>query len=86
MINNIFTNRTPEEKFWSWFSKSSKRFHEMNDNDLPPFLGLINQKLFEINESLTCEFSQEIHNGIREFIISANGMIGFSSRIDVHPN
>jgi hypothetical protein len=73
MLNSLFKKSNPYKAFWDWFVKHSDEYYYFEKNHEILFNDLGNQ-LRKINEDLTFEFSAEIKNGKREFIISADGI------------
>ncbi|MBC8044782.1 MAG: hypothetical protein IAF08_15195 [Rhizobacter sp.] len=73
MLKQLFTKKSKEATFWDWFSKNSdKYFHfEKNQNTIFPKL---KTELEKIHPDLTFEFSSILHDGTREFVVSADGI------------
>jgi hypothetical protein len=64
-------DRSPEGRFWGWFKKSESRlftFERNQERIIPELL----RELRKIHDSMTFEIGSELE-GIREFIISADG-------------
>ena len=65
----LFDRKSPETKFWDWFSENSERFTGPDSPVLKPLA----EKIHSIHPELTFEFS--LPKGLeREFIISADGV------------
>jgi hypothetical protein len=62
---------TPETRFWTWFTKNEDMLFDFENNQGQNISSLLCE-LHRIHESLTFEIGSET-NGIREFIISADG-------------
>lgn len=63
--------RSPETRFWKWFTERESQLFAFEKNQERNISGLL-RELHRINESLTFEIGSE-SEGIREFIISADG-------------
>lgn len=59
--------------FWSWFVKHSADYSHLNEENYEIIFNTLNKQLTKINPDLTFEFSIDLVDGKREFIISANG-------------
>lgn len=68
---NKRTITTPNE-FWKWFSKHENEYYELEGNIEDKFKSL-EKYLTQIHSDLTFEFSADLIDGKREFIISADG-------------
>ncbi|HYF31803.1 MAG TPA: hypothetical protein VD993_11850 [Chitinophagaceae bacterium] len=73
MFKNPFKNRKKEEAFWDWFSRNASRYYRFNQNQSALFTEL-KVKLAEIHPDIVFEFSANLNNGIRELVISADGI------------
>jgi len=64
--------KTPEDKFWEWFSAKSDEFYhlEKNQNQL---LNDLSHRFQKFHKNLTFQFSKVKANGKKEFVISADG-------------
>ncbi|MHC0039553.1 hypothetical protein [Pseudoneobacillus sp. C159] len=75
MLNNLFKKLTPEQKFWEWFRKNEDKFYQMTQLDREVLFDVLSEQLHKIHEDLAFEFSAEPdQNGIRELVISADGI------------
>lgn len=72
MLSNFFGNKY--QKFWNWFSRHSDEYLQLDDNKVESLFTKLNKQLKKVNENLTYEFSVELIDGNREFIISADGI------------
>ena len=75
MIFSLFTGRakaTPEQEFWTWFTKNNGVLFNFEKNQEQTFDRLA-AEMKRINSSLTFEFGP-ITDGKREFVISADGI------------
>lgn len=63
--------KTPEERFWNWFTLNSSRLFRFETNQEQIFNDL-SEQLVQLNDSLCFEFGP-VEDGRREFIISADG-------------
>jgi len=71
------------DTFWEWFTKHSNKYFNFENNQDELFTKLKNQ-LNSIDSNLVFEFSPIFNNGLREFIISADGIkSSFPSVIDL---
>ena len=64
--------KSPEDKFWVWFTKNQDAIYHFERNQNLIFNNLINE-LHKVHPNLTFEFGPEIDNQ-REFVISAGGI------------
>ena len=65
--------KTNEEKFWNWFSKNSNKYLHLED-DRDQLFEELKIQLEKINSNLVFEFSNILDDGLRELIISADGI------------
>lgn len=63
--------KTPEERFWNWFTLNSRRLFRFETNQEQIFDEL-SEQLAKLSETLCFELGP-VQNGRREFIISADG-------------
>ena len=70
-------NKSQEDLFWNWFEKNNLKYYENADQILKKknLLDDLTSELKKINEDLVFEFSPINENGIRNFTISADGLI-----------
>ncbi len=68
----LFKRRSPEEKFWKWFTSNEEAIFRFEENRDEVF-GKLTQRLQELNEDLTFEFGP-VENDRRELFISAGGI------------
>ena len=61
------------DQFWSWFSENQHKYYS-HDNTHEHLYDQLNLQLKLIDENLTFEFGPQLKNGVREFIISADGI------------
>ena len=73
---SLFNKQSKEEKFWDWFSKHQKEFYNGIENleIREKIFNNLSSELKKIHNDLVFEFSPIRENGIREFIISAEGI------------
>lgn len=75
MFNNLFKKLSPEQKFWEWFRKNEDKFYHMTVHDREDLFDLLGEQLHKIHEDLVFEFNvKPDENGIREMVISADGL------------
>ena len=74
MINRLFRNVNKHKEFWTWFTKHSDDFFQLNEENYDFLFTRLNKQLSKVNRDLTYEFSAELIDGNREFIISADGI------------
>lgn len=78
-----FEKRTKEQLFWDWFKSNSERYYILDMEDESMFDELIS-RLKDIDKNLTFEMGPAGNDGVREFIISADGIVeSFSSVINL---
>ncbi|HSH02885.1 MAG TPA: hypothetical protein VLL52_10235 [Anaerolineae bacterium] len=64
---------TPEETFWQWFLNNEERiFNYQEDQDA--VLDELSHAIQQVHSNLTFALSAQLINGMREFIVSANGI------------
>ena len=63
---------TPQQEFWRWFQANEKRLFEF-ETERDKKMSELELELHKVNQGLTFEVASE-HNGIREFVISADGI------------
>ncbi|WP_258535515.1 hypothetical protein [Bacillus sp. 03113] len=61
--------------FWTWFVKHSDDYLQLNEEHLGTLFHKLEKQLSKINPDLTFEFSVDLVDGKREFIISADGIL-----------
>lgn len=59
--------------FWSWFVKNSDDYFQLNEGNREIVFKNLDKQLSKINPNLAFEFSFDLIDGKREFIISADG-------------
>ncbi|KAB7705955.1 hypothetical protein F9802_12885 [Bacillus aerolatus] len=74
MIRNFFKKSFSERDFWTWFEKHSEEYFHLDENNYERLFNKLDLQLSKINGDLVFEFSADIQNGRREFIISADGL------------
>lgn len=75
MLKGLFKKSSPEQKFWLWFEKNSDLFYNMTEENQEELFDLFHDQLQKVNEELVFEFSAKPdENGIREMVISADGI------------
>src|ERR1035441_3724049 len=65
-----------ETRFWHWFKANNLRLHEQKEPQEKLFDELSIQ-LKKVNPNITFEFSPVHSDGVREFTISADGLIEY---------
>ena len=68
---------TREQGFWKWFLAHEARYHAFDPNDVSGRERLfenLSEKLSDVHADLTFEFSPVFEDGIRELVISADGI------------
>jgi len=69
----LFKKTDKEKEFWNWFVANSEDYYDFKKDQERLFNILLN-KLSEVNPDLSFQFSIDLKDGKREFIISANGI------------
>jgi hypothetical protein len=72
MFTRLFGNKY--QNFWTWFLKHSDEFLHLDEENVEYLFTKLNKQLAKVNRDLTYEFSAELIDGKREFIISADGI------------
>ncbi|MDN4865881.1 hypothetical protein [Priestia megaterium] len=75
MLKNLFRKKITEKEFWSWFEKNSEDYFRLDENNYDLLFNKLGLQLSKYHKDLTFEFSVEMSQGKREFIISADGMV-----------
>ncbi|MDC7783276.1 hypothetical protein [Priestia megaterium] len=75
MLKNLFRKKITEKEFWSWFEKNSEDYFRLDENNYDLLFNKLGLQLSKYHKDLTFEFSVEMNQGKREFIISADGMV-----------
>ena len=75
MLKNLFKKKITEKEFWSWFEKNSEDYFQLDENNYDLLFNKLGLQLSKYHKDLTFEFSIEMNQGKREFIISAEGMV-----------
>ena len=75
MLKNLFKKKITEKEFWSWFEKNSEDYFQLNEKTYDLLFNKLGLQLSKYHKDLTFEFSVEMNQGKREFIISAEGMV-----------
>ncbi|MED4255812.1 hypothetical protein P4689_24765 [Priestia megaterium] len=75
MLKNLFKKKITGKEFWSWFEKNSEDYFQLDENNYDLLFNKLGLQLSKYHKDLTFEFSVEINQGKREFIISAEGMV-----------
>ncbi|MEB2268131.1 hypothetical protein LAV77_25300 [Priestia megaterium] len=75
MLKNLFKKKVTEKEFWSWFEKNSEDYFQLDEKNYDLLFNKLGLQLSKYHKDLTFEFSLEMNQGKREFIISAEGMV-----------
>ncbi|WP_416433903.1 hypothetical protein [Priestia megaterium] len=75
MLKNLFKKKITEKEFWSWFEKNSEDYFQLDEKNYDLLFNKLGLQLSKYHKDLTFEFSLEMNQGKREFIISAEGMV-----------
>ncbi|MCF8886934.1 MULTISPECIES: hypothetical protein [Priestia] len=75
MLKNLFNKKITEKEFWSWFEKNSDDYFQLDENNYDLLFNKLSLQLSKYHKNSTFEFSVEMNQGKREFIISAEGMV-----------
>ncbi|WP_282155844.1 hypothetical protein [Cytobacillus gottheilii] len=75
MLGKFFGKHYTAADFWNWFSKHSHDYFQLEEDRLESLFHKLNRQISKINEDLSFEFSAELVEGKREFIISADGIL-----------
>ncbi|CAH0325300.1 hypothetical protein [Priestia megaterium] len=75
MLRNLFKKKITEQEFWSWFEKNSEDYFKLDEKNYDLLFNKLGLQLSKYHKDLTFEFSIEMNQGKREFIISAEGMV-----------
>lgn len=63
------------EAFWEWFGKNEQVYYELAEVKQEKAMNELYKRLQKVNKHLAYEFSYELLEGKREFVISADGMV-----------
>ncbi|PSL41654.1 hypothetical protein B0H99_102338 [Planomicrobium soli] len=61
--------------FWEWFEANGQSYYELTDDKTEKLLTQLDKKIRKVNDDLAWEFSSELVDGKREFIVSADGIV-----------
>ncbi len=87
MFKKFFGRNNTVADFWIWFEKSSQDYYRLKEENLNSLFNKLSKQLSKINEDLAFEFSVDLIEGKREFIISADGILSaFPDVIDLVEN
>ncbi|WP_404354752.1 hypothetical protein LG291_13600 [Cytobacillus firmus] len=87
MFKKFFGRNYTVADFWIWFEKSSQDYYRLKEENLNSLFNKLSKQLSKINEDLAFEFSVDLIEGKREFIISADGILSaFPDVIDLVEN
>lgn len=75
MFKKIFGRNYTVTDFWTWFEKNSQGYYLLEEGNLNSLFNKLSKQLSKINEDLAFEFSADLIEGKREFIISADGIL-----------
>lgn len=73
MSISFLKNKSPEKKFWEWFSTSSNDYFLHLEDKHKEWFPILDKELHKVAKNLTYQFSPIKQNGKREFVISADG-------------
>src|SRR5690606_22854080 len=76
MAFSLFNTQSKEDRFWNWFLKNQETYYAEVDNlDLREKLfDNLTTHLVKVHPDLVFEFSPIRESGVREFIISTDGI------------
>ncbi|WP_264741152.1 hypothetical protein [Cytobacillus firmus] len=87
MFKKFFGRNYTVADFWIWFEKNSQDYYRLKEENLNSLFNKLSKQLSKINEDLAFEFSADLIEGKREFIISADGILSaFPDVIDLVEN
>ncbi|WP_338751098.1 hypothetical protein [Bacillus sp. FJAT-52991] len=75
VIKRLFQSKDPIEMFWKWFLNHEQEYYDLQQEELEYLFEQLERQLDKINPDLVFEFSAELVNEKREFIISADGLV-----------
>ncbi|WP_026582242.1 hypothetical protein [Bacillus sp. J33] len=75
MFKKFFGKNDTVADFWDWFEKNSQDYLQLKEETINPLFNKLGNQLSRINIDLTFEFSADLIDGKREFIISADGVL-----------
>lgn len=71
-----FRNRKNKyEVFWNWFTENEETYFQLDEDNLEKNMNQLYSRLQKMNKDFAYEFSHELIDGKREFILSADGMV-----------
>ncbi|EFV79032.1 hypothetical protein AADC60_08115 [Cytobacillus pseudoceanisediminis] len=84
MFKKLFGKNFTAAEFWIWFEKNSQDYYQLKEEKLNSLFYKLDKQLSKINEDIAFEFSADLIDGKREFIISADGILSaFTDVIDL---
>ncbi|MDM5228526.1 hypothetical protein QUF73_20590 [Cytobacillus sp. NJ13] len=75
MFKKFFGKNYTVADFWIWFEKNSQDYYRLKEENLNSLFNKLSKQLSKINEDIAFEFSADLIQGKREFIISADGIL-----------
>lgn len=87
MFKKLFGKNYTAADFWNWFEKNSQDYYQLKEENLNSLFNKLSKQLSKINEDLAFEFSADLIEAKREFIISADGILSaFRDVIEIVEN
>ncbi|MDN7242984.1 hypothetical protein QWY14_14305 [Planococcus sp. N028] len=70
--------------FWQWFEANDQLYYELPDDKIEKLFYQLDKKIRKVNQDLSWEFSGELIDGKRKFVVSADGIVeSFGDVIDL---
>ncbi|MFC4712082.1 hypothetical protein [Planococcus dechangensis] len=81
-----FGNRKNKfDSFWNWFVENEHTYYELGEQNREKEMNVLYNRLQKVNKHFAYEFSHELIDGKREFILSADGMVeAFDDLLDLY--
>ncbi|WNS77903.1 hypothetical protein RRU94_05340 [Domibacillus sp. DTU_2020_1001157_1_SI_ALB_TIR_016] len=73
-IKRLFQKKDQAALFWQWFKEVQQDYYQLSEENYEPLFNQLEKKLRKVHKDLAFEFSADLINGKREFIISADGV------------
>ncbi|CAH0346008.1 hypothetical protein [Bacillus sp. CECT 9360] len=75
MFKRLFGKGYTYSDFWNWFEQNSQDYFHFKEENYNSLFNKLDKQLSKIHRDLTFEFSADLIDGKREFIISADGIL-----------
>jgi hypothetical protein len=83
MIKNLFNPQkgNTQQEFWAWFQENETRIWNIDKNQ-DKVIRMVSEALQRVYSGLTFEIGLRVENGMRDFVISADGITGNIPKVE----